>query len=332
MKLSKSKALLETNEQWIPGGVVSVNRRVEPNICFNRGEGSHVWDIDGNEYIDYQAGFSAFFLGHNDPDVNEAVAQALIEKRVLMGSGPTTLEGELARLICKYVPSVEKVQISNTGSEATSNAIRLARAVTGRDDIIIVQGSYNGWHNDVAANVMSDLADVGERVSPGEYPFDPISAGIPDAHKCLVHVVNFNDLQSVEHVAKKNGIACMIIEPVLQNIGVVKPQPGYLQGLRKLADEYGFLLIFDEVKTGFRHAIGGYQSICGVMPDLCVFGKAIANGYPLSAIGGKSSYMDYFDHPEKSKRALISGTYNAHPIPVAAAIATITKLASREWE
>jgi glutamate-1-semialdehyde 2,1-aminomutase len=175
------------------------------------------------------------------------------------------------------------------------------------------------------------LADVGGRVSPGEYPFDPISAGIPEAHKRLVHVVNFNDLESVEHLAKKHRIGCMILEPVLQNIGVVKPQPGYLQGLRKLADQYEFLLIFDEIKTGFRHAIGGYQSICGVMPDLCAFGKAIANGYPLSAIGGKSCYMDYFNHPEKSKRALISGTYNAHPIPVAAAIATIKKLASREY-
>lgn len=327
---ARSFQLLRHNEQWIPGGVVSLNRKCEPNICFSHGQGSRVRDVDGNEYIDYQAGFSAFFLGHNDSDVNAAVEQALRDHRVLMGAGPTDREGELAELLCTHVPSVDKVQFCNTGSEATYNAIRLARAVTERDDIIIVQGSYNGWHNDVAANVISNLADVGERLSPGEYRFDPLSAGIPKVHQQQVHVVNYNDLASVELVASRFPIACMILEPVLQNIGVVKPQPGYLQGLRQLADKFGFLLIFDEVKTGFRHAIGAYQSICGVMPDLCTFGKAIANGYPISAIGGKACYMDYFNHPEKSKRVLISGTCNAHPIPIAAAIATIQKLASSE--
>jgi glutamate-1-semialdehyde 2,1-aminomutase len=326
----KSQQILATNSQWVPGGVVSLNRKCEPNICFSHGQGSHVWDVDGNQYVDYQAGFSAFFLGHNDPDVDEAVEKVMKEKRVLMGAGPTELEGELAELICRYVPSAEKVQICNTGSEATYNAIRLARAVTGRDDILVVQGSYNGWHNDVAANVISSLKDIGPRVSPGEYPYDGLSAGVPVSHQRLIHAVNYNDLESVEFVAKKHPIACMILEPVLQNIGVVQPQPDYLKGLRKLADKYGFLLIMDEVKTGFRHAIGGYQTICNVAPDLCTFGKAIANGYPISALGGKSEYMDYFIHPEKSKRALISGTYNAHPVPTAAAIATIKKLASRE--
>lgn len=327
---SKSLAVGRTNEKWIPGGVVSLNRKMEPNICFHRGRGSRIWDMDGNEYIDYQAGFAAFFLGHNDSDVNQAVSQVLKEDRVLMGAGPTDLEGELAELICNYVPSVEKVQITMTGSEATYHAIRLARTFTERDDIIIMQGGYNGWHNDVAANVISNLADVGPRVSPGEYPFDALSAGIPKSHQRHVHIINFNDLESVEYIVKRYPIACMILEPILQNIGIVKPQPDYLKGLRRLADQYGFLLIFDEVKTGFRHALGGYQSICGVQPDLCTFGKAIANGYPLGVIGGKSQYMDLFIHPDKSKRALIAGTYNAHPHPVAAAIATIKKLASPE--
>ena len=131
-------------------------------------------------------------------------------------------------------------------------------------------------------------------------------------------------------MAKSYPVACLILEPILQNIGVVRPQPGYLAGLRALADEFGFLLIFDEVKTGFRHALGGYQSICGVQPDLSSFGKAVANGYPLGVIGGKRQYMDYFIHPEKSKRVLIAGTYNAHPLPVAAAIATLRKLAAPE--
>ncbi|HRE79837.1 MAG TPA: aspartate aminotransferase family protein [Opitutaceae bacterium] len=325
---SKSAAVVAQNERWIPGGVVSLNRKVDPNLCFTRGKGSRVWDIDGNEYIDYQAAFSAVFLGHNDEDVNEAVALALRDDRVLMGAGPTDREGELAELICGRVPGVEKLQITNTGSEATYHALRIARAYTGRDDLIIIQGGYNGWHNDVAGNVISDLRSVGPRVSPGEYPFDPISAGIPVSHQRHVHIVNFNDLDSIRYVAARYPISCVMLEPILQNIGVVKPQPGYLEGLRALADELGFLLIFDEVKTGFRHAFGGYQSLCGVTPDLCTFGKAVANGYPIGIIGGRTRFMDYFTHPEREKRVLIAGTYNAHPIPVAAAIATLHKLLS----
>jgi glutamate-1-semialdehyde 2,1-aminomutase len=316
------------NERWIPGGVASLNRKADPNLCFTRGRGSRVWDLDGNEFIDYQAAFSAAFLGHNDPDVNEAVSLALRDNRILMGAGPTDREGELAELVNAHVPGAEKIQIANTGSEATYHAIRIARAHTGRDDVIIMQGGYNGWHNDVAANVISDLAVIGPRVSPGEYPFDPISAGIPLSDRRRVHVVNFNDLDSVRQVASRHAIACLILEPILQNVGVIKPLPGYLEGLRRLADEFGFLLIFDEVKTGFRHALGGYQSLCGVVPDLCTFGKAVANGYPIGLICGQKRYMDYFVHPDKAKRVLIAGTYNAHPISLAAAIATVRKLMS----
>lgn len=330
-KWSRSAELVKKNEVWIPGGVVSLNRKSDPNICFNRGTGSHVYDIDGNEYIDYQAGFAASFLGHNDPDVNKAVAAALTSDSILMGAGPTELEGRFAELFCKYVPTIEKVQITTTGSEATYHAIRIARAVTGRDHIIVMQGGYNGWHNDVSCNVISTREDIGARVSPGEYPYDTTSAGIPAAHKALVHVVNYNDLASVEYVVKRYPIACIILEPILQNVGIVPPQPGYLQGLRKLADDRGFLLVFDEVKTGFRHALGGYQSLCGVQPDLATFGKAVANGYPLGVIGGKAKYMDSFVHPEKAKRVLIAGTFNAFPLTIAAGIATLEKMANPEF-
>ena len=323
-----SYQLLKNNERWIPGGVVSLNRKSDPNICFSKGSGSHVWDLEGNKYIDYQAGFAAAFLGHNDPDVNLAVLETLQSESVLMGAGPTDIEGKFAELFCKSVPTVESIQITTTGSEATYHAIRIARGVTGRKHIIVMQGGYNGWHNDVACNVISALSDVGERVSPGEYPFDSLSSGIPDEHKSLVHIINYNDLDSVRYVLKRYPIACILLEPILQNVGIVKPLPGYLQELRKLADEDGFLLIFDEVKTGFRHALGGYQSICGVQPDLSTFGKAVANGYPLGVIGGKKKYMDYFVHPEKSKRVLIAGTFNAFPLTTAAAIATLEKLAS----
>ncbi len=328
--LSKSAEILKRNENFIPGGVVSLNRKSDPNICFVRGKGSRVWDADGNEYIDYQAGFAASFLGHNDPDINKAVRETLERDSVLMGAGPTDLEGIFAEMFIKSVPTAESLQITTTGSEATYHAIRISRAVTKKDHIIVMQGGYNGWHNDVACNVISSLADVGPRVSPGEYPFDSLSAGIPDEHKSLVHIVNYNDLESVQYVLKRYPVACIILEPMLQNIGIVKPQPGYLEGLRKLADANNFLLIFDEVKTGFRHALGGYQSICGVTPDLSTFGKAIANGFPLGVIAGKKKYMDYFVHPEKEHRVLIAGTYNAFPLTTMAAIATLEKLASAE--
>lgn len=331
-KWSGSAELVQKNEAWIPGGVVSLNRKSDPNICFTRGVGSRVYDIDGNEYIDYQAGFAASFLGHNDADINKAVANSLTSDSVLMGAGPTELEGTFAALFCKYVPTIEKIQITTTGSEATYHAIRIARSVTGKDHVIVMQGGYNGWHNDVSCNVISTLEDIGARVSPGEYPYDTTSAGIPAAHKSLVHVVNYNDLASVEYVIKRYPVACIILEPVLQNIGIVPPTPGYLQGLRKLADDNGFLLVFDEVKTGFRHALGGYQSICGIQPDLATFGKAVANGYPLGVIGGKKKYMDYFVHPDKAKRVLIAGTYNAFPLTIAAGIATLQKLASPEFK
>lgn len=324
----KSLELLKKNEKWIPGGVVSLNRKSDPNICFSKGSGSRVWDIEGNEYIDYQAGFAAAFLGHNDSDVNNAVKDSLANNTVLMGAGPTDLEGQLAELFCKCVPTVEQIELTTTGSEATYHAIRIARAVTKRDHVIIIQGGYNGWHNDVACNVISNLSDIGARVSPGEYPFDSLSAGIPKSHKTLIHVINYNDLDSVRYVIKRFPVACILLEPILQNIGIVKPLPGYLEGLRKLADEDGFLLVFDEVKTGFRHALGGYQSICGVTPDLSTFGKAVANGYPMGVIGGKRKFMEYFIHPEKSERVLIAGTFNAHPLISIAALATLQKLSS----
>lgn len=327
----KSAAITKRNEEWIPGGVVSLNRKTAPNICFTRGKGSRVWDADGREYIDYQAGFAAAFLGHNDPDVDAAVAESIRKKHVLMGAGPTDLEGEFASLFCESVPTVDKIQITTTGSEATYHAIRIARAATQRDHIIIMQGGYNGWHNDVAANVISKLEDVGERVSPGEYAFDSLSAGVPREHRSLIHVVNFNDLESVAYIVKRFPVACIILEPVLQNIGIVQPKKGYLEGLRKMADEQGFLLIFDEVKTGFRHALGGYQSICGVTPDLSTFGKAVANGYPMGVIGGKAEFMDYFVHSDRKKKVLIAGTFNAHPLTTTAAIATLRKLASPEF-
>ncbi|MDA0709633.1 MAG: aspartate aminotransferase family protein [bacterium] len=330
MKHEQSEAIFVKNRRFIPGGVVSVNRAVEPRIAFLRGKGSRVWDADGNEYIDYHAGFAPYILGHNDPDVDAVVMEAMRGGQTLMGSGTNVWEGRCAELIVQHVPSVEQVMLTNTGSEATFHAIRLARAHTGRDGVIVMQGGYNGWHNDVALNVMTPLSVLGPRVSPGEYPKAPLSAGIPAHVLDDVHVVNFNDLDSVRSVMDHNPIAVLLTEPILQNIGIVKPQEGFLEGLRDLCTARGVVLVFDEVKTGFRHALGGYQSLCGVMPDLSVFGKAIANGYPIGAIGGSADLMRYFIHDNPARRVLIAGTYNAHPISCAGAIGTMEKLAADE--
>jgi glutamate-1-semialdehyde 2,1-aminomutase len=321
-----SAGILRKNQDFISGGVISINRSVQPEIVFTKAKGAYLWDAEGNRYIDYHAAFAPHFLGHNDAYVSEAVKRAIDDGWSLFGSGTTKFEGKLAELVCTHIPWVERVQFLNTGSEGTSEAIRLARAATGRDHIVVMQGGYNGWHNDVACNLMTPLSQIGPRVSPGEYRFATLSAGIPEGHSRLVHAINFNDLDSVRYVCERYPIACLITEPILQNIGIVHPRPGYLDGLRKLADEFGFILIFDEVKTGFRHSIGGYSEIAGVAPDLVVYGKAIANGYPLAALGGKKELMDYFVHPDATKRVLLAGTYNAHPLPTAAAIATIERL------
>jgi len=322
----KSAEIFRRNRCFIPGGVVSVNRAVQPEIVFTKGQGAYIWDADGNRYIDYHAAFAPHLLGHNDPHVTDAVISVLRKGASLYGSGTTELEGRLAELICQHVPAAECVQFLNSGSEATCQALRLARAVTGKDHIIVMQGGYNGWHNDVSCNLMTPLEIIGPRISPGEYPYISISAGVPREHQQLVHPINFNDLQSVEYVCQNHSIAALITEPVLQNVGIIGPEAGYLEGLRELADRFGFILIFDEVKTGFRHQIGGYATLASVRPDLVVYGKAIANGYPIAVLGGRKELMDWFVHGEPSKRVLLAGTYNAHPVPTAAAIATIERL------
>ena len=322
----KSAEILRNNRRYIPGGVVSINRATDPQIVFVKGRGAYIYDAEGNRYIDYHFAFAPHFLGHNDPYVTAAVEKVLHEDASLFGSGTTVLEGRLAELICTNIPWVESVQFLNTGSEATYQALRLARAATGRQHLIVMQGGYNGWHNDVACNLMTPLSDLGPRVSPGEYPFKPISAGIPEEHQGLIHPINFNDLASVRYVCERYPIAGLIAEPILQNVGLVLPERGYLEGLRTLADEFGFVLIFDEVKTGFRHALGGYAQIAGVAPDLVVYGKAVANGYPMAVLGGKAALMDSLVDPDPHKRVLLAGTYNAHPVPTAAAIATVERL------
>jgi glutamate-1-semialdehyde 2,1-aminomutase len=323
--LNKFEKVQMEGRKYIAGGVVSLNRKVDPNIVFKEGKGSKIYDINGAEYIDYHAAFAPHLLGHNNDEVNKAVLRVISGNISLIGSGTNELEVDLAKLICHLIPSLELVQITNTGSEATAHAIRLSRAYTGKEHIILMVGGYNGWHNDVARVVLPSLDQLGPRII-GEYPFIPSSDGIPESVREIVHCVNFNDLESVEYILKKYPVACVLTEPVLQNVGVVLPKPGYLQGLIDLCETYGSVCILDEVKTGFRSALGGYQSIEGVAPHLSVFGKAIANGYPLGVIGGKREIMELFDAELPQKRVLIAGTYNAHPLNTAAAIATLNIL------
>jgi len=327
MNLRRSHELLQLNQQVIPGGLASINRKAEPCIAFARAQGSRMWDVDGNEYIDYHAGFAPYILGHNDPDQNQAVIGAMSQFRSNYGSGPTSDEGDLARIFLSCVPTADRVQFLNTGSEATAQAIRVARAWTGNDHIVRMQGSYNGNHNMVASNVMSTKEQLGgHQVVGDEYPLAPLTAGIPAAERGLMHAVEFNDLEAVETVARRHKLAALITEPVLQNVGIIKPRPDYLEGLRRLADQYGFLLILDEVKTGFRSAPGPYHATRGIDPDLSTYGKAIANGFPIAALAGKAKFMDLVTSADPHNRVLIAGTYNCHPIPVAAAIACLRKL------
>ena len=289
-----------------------------------------MYDTAGKQYIDYHAAFGPYLLGHCDPDVDNAAIEAIKQGASLMGFGTTTWEGELCRLIVDSVPALDMAQITNSGSEATYHAVRIARAATGREGLIVMQGGYNGWHNDVAFNLMDPKDKLIDAPDNAGYQLNPISAGIPRSQFDLVHAVPFNDLEVVESLLKKQTICAIMLEPILQNIGIVKPKPGYLEGLRDLCDQYGALLIFDEVKTGFRHALGGYQSISGVQPDLSTFGKAVANGYPMGVLGGKLEYMAYFSHPDPEKRVLNAGTYNGHPVTTCAAIATLQKLKSED--
>lgn len=321
-----SAAIFQRNRRLLPGGCASLNRKVEPEIAFVCGEGAYLWDADGNRYVDYHAAFAPHLLGYAHPEVDGAVRRALDEQWPLAGSGAAPWEGRAAELVCQMVPSVERVQFTTSGSEATYHALRLARAATGRTDIVVMQGGYNGWHDEVACNVMSPLEEVGEPGACGELPYLPLSSGIGPHAGEHVHVIPFNNLNAARHALETHPVACLLTEPILQNIGVVKPVRGFLEGLRTLCDRTGALLVFDEVKTGFRAAPGGYQSLAGVTPDLSVFGKAIANGYPLGAIGGRRDIMDLFDTPDPSRRVMISGTYNGHPLVMAAAIATMEHL------
>jgi len=302
----------------IPGGVNSGQRRVPglEDLVVTATRGATFTDAEGRTYTDYHAAFGPPLLGHNDPDVDAAVA-ATARSVGLMGVGVTPVEIELAERLCELVPSVERVLLTETGSEATFHAIRVARAATGRRHVIKFQGCYHGWHDSVAMNVISLPENVGRR--------DPLSKGVlPEVTEATI-VCRFNDAEDVERALTDHDVAAIILEPIPHNIGAVLPEDGFLERLRELATRHGAVLIFDEVITGFRHALGGFQSIAGVTPDLTTLGKAMGNGWPISALGGSAELMDMFS-TTPGRPAFFAGTFNGHPPTAAAALATIEKL------
>ncbi|HWQ13639.1 MAG TPA: aspartate aminotransferase family protein [Roseiflexaceae bacterium] len=300
----------------IPGGVNSSNRRMPWPLAVTNAQGAHFTDANGTTYLDYHAAFGPLVLGHNHPQVNAAV-RAVTGRLDIVGAGVTDLEVELAETLCRLVPSAERVLLTNSGSEATFAALRLARAVTGRNTIIKFQGTYHGWHDAVLMNVISPPEKIGRK--------DPLSLGMLPETIAHTLVLPFNDVEALGALLEQRGdeIAAIIVEIIPHNIGCVLPRPAFLQALRALCTRHGIVLIFDEVITGFRHGLGGYQAICGVTPDLSTFAKAMANGYPIAALVGRADYMERYG---PGGGAFFAGTYNGHPVGVAAALATIAVL------
>jgi len=300
----------------IPGGVNSANRALPWPLVTREAHGAYFTDVDGNRYLDYHAAFGPMILGHNHPVVNAAVRDAM-DGVDLMGAGVTLPEIELAEKIATHVPSAERVLLTNSGSEATFAALRLARAVTDRDTIVKFQGTYHGWHDAVLMNVITPADRMGQK--------DPLSLGMLQDTVDHTLVLPFNDIAAVTTLLRERGdeIAAILVEVIPHNIGCVLPTPEFLQVLREETTKAGTLLIFDEVITGFRHALGGYQSIAGVTPDLTTFAKAMANGYPIAALVGKATYMERF---APGGGVFFAGTYNGHPLNVRAALATIAVL------
>lgn len=314
---SASRAIYDAACAVIPGGVNSATRAVGAPWAFARAEGARMWDADGREYLDYHSAFGAILLGHCDPRVDDPVRET-IGRLDLTGYGVTELEVEYGRLVADSIASVDTSLATNTGTEATLQAVRLARAITGRRYLVKFQGNFHGWHDAVARNV----------ISPPEraYGLDPLSAGIlPDAFDATL-IAEYNDLASVEQLFEEypEQIAGVIFEAIPHNVGALLPTQAFVDGLRELTRREGALLICDEVITGFRHGLGGYQAVLGLEPDLTTFGKGVANGYPVAGIGGRRDLMERFS--SAGGDVVVAGTFNGHAVGMAAAVATMTYL------
>jgi len=320
VKKSLSEKLFETAESLLPGGVnspVRAFRAVGGTPRFiDRASGSRIYDVDGREYVDYVGSWGPMILGHSHPHVVEAIRKAA-EKGTSYGA-PTIQEIDLARMIIEAFPAIEKIRMVSSGTEAVMSAIRLARGYTGREKIIKFEGCYHGHADSLLVKAGSGVATLGIPGSPG----------VPACLAELTITLPFNSIEAFRTAVDRYGseLACVIVEPVAGNMGVVQPRPEFLETLRELTRQAGIVLIFDEVITGFRLTYGGFQNICGIEPDLTCLGKIIGGGLPVGAFGGKGTIMDYLAPIGPVYQA---GTLSGNPLAMAAGLATLETLRSR---
>ena len=318
----KSAEAHKKAQKRIPLGVASNYRAYDPYPIFvAEGHGSKIKDIDGNEYLDHNLCFGTLMAGHGHPAVVKAV-KAMADSGTTFGM-PHGMELELAEEICARYP-VEMVRFGNSGTEATMHAIRLARAATGRDKIVKFEGAYHGLHDSALVSVKPHAPEFGDINNPISVTG---GLGVPKAAIENVKIATFNNLATVERRFKENPgeIAAIILEPILMNVGLCMPQPGFLKGLREICDKNGALLIFDEVKTGAKLCWGGASEYFGVMPDMICLAKSIGGGLPLAAFGAHKSVMDLISQ----HKVFHGGTYNTNPVSMAAGLATFREVLTR---
>lgn len=315
---ARSQALLREAARVLPGGVNTAKRKISPTLCVRRGKGGWIETVDGAQLIDHHCAYGAVFLGHAQPEIGRRVQEAM-HSGVLFGIGVTELELQVARKIVEHVPCADLVLMCGSGSEATFHAIRVARGATGRGKVVKFQGCYHGSHDYVALNYLSAPGRLGQP--------DPFSAGVLPAAIANTLVCRFNDLDDVEQTFGRHPdqIAAVIVEPIAHNAASIMPTPEFLPGLRSICDREGAVLIFDEVITGFRHGLGGYQAIAGVTPDLTTLGKALGNGVPVAALAGRYELMSRFSTTSDGD-VWFAGTYNGNAVGLAAALASIDVL------
>jgi glutamate-1-semialdehyde 2,1-aminomutase len=315
VKLSKSETLLARAKASVPGGVhsnVRLTTKPQP-LFFSKASGSRIWDADGNEYIDYVLGQGPIFLGHTHPVVVEAVEKGL--RRGQLFAGQHEGEIELAELVCELVPCAEMVRFSSTGTEGIQAALRMARAATGRKRIIKFEGHYDGWIDNIYLNLSPAKLPSGKEIvveTEGQIP--------PNAEH--MSVVPWNDAAAIARELDAKDVAAVVMEPIAANQAVILPEPGYLEAVREACTKTGTVLIFDEVITGFRVAMGGAQELLKVTPDMAVFGKAMASGFPIACIAGRAALM------EGVGKGVVThaGTFNGNVASVTAATATLRTL------
>lgn len=316
-RLKTAESLFDQARQVIPGGVNSPVRAFgsvggTPRFI-SSASGAYVTDSNNQQYIDYVGSWGPMLLGHAHPDVIQAVQKAAVNG--LSFGAPTTLETQMAELLCNCVPSIESVRMVSSGTEATMSAIRLARGFTGRDDIVKFEGCYHGHSDSLLVKAGSGALTLGV----------PNSPGVPAAFAQHTLTLPFNDIDALEKLfsSKGDSIACIIVEPIAGNMNFVEPIPGFLEALRKQCDQHGTVLIFDEVMTGFRVALGGAQERYNVMPDLTTLGKVIGGGMPVGAFGGRKDIMN---HIAPIGNVYQAGTLSGNPIAMAAGITTVELL------